>query len=644
MHKGMRRSLFAAAFAGTALVGCGGGGGSGGSGSPPPPPPPPPAGPGSYFQLGRASTGATPSNIPFFAQPLAASPFGLVFWDPLVAPNAFQMTTDSQSPNHLEAGGIGLDLATVSEYAPSGGTATAWGIRYRVYAEAQPNGDALLKTVDLRKATANPPNPGPVQVSSGTFNGMALCPISSAGVLPVAPALFDNYSAAGLSWIVFHAKGPDLDCGTLDDQILAVQVSMSSGTAPKALAQLEPVEATYDVNGTITGFLALNHPAVCTTSGGCSTTCNGAPFLSANGEPTCPVPLQKLDPSFAATTTLATNLSGKGSNLPGGDFRSLGISSGNIWLYVDSVSLWAVDVTSGTQTQITGFSLGAADVVQGRAMFDPADATKAYVAFASNSAGGSTIVQVNLSTKTAIAQAPRDAAGASGITLVGVTSGNVVYLINNGSGIKALAKSTLTGLVSLTSLSGSQVVDSLMGPNGAVGPPVAFLVGDTVYYTVADPTATANAKRPFFASAAGGAPTAIGSGTGAVLGAVAPSMIPTAGPYVNVGAVVLTGGPNGSTAGQAVFANSSGGATLGLYGAGGTLSTTVGSFTTMNPSSSLARANPITGVALNGPVQAGMPASLETYGGNGTGTLDNDFAIFTADMGSSLEELSGFLQ
>jgi hypothetical protein len=113
---------------------------------------------------------------------------------------------------------------------------------------------------------------------------------------------------------------------------------------------------------------------------------------------------------------------------------------------------------------------------------------------------------------------------------------------------------------------------------------------------------------------------------------------------VNVGAVVLTGGPNGSTAGQAVFANSSGGATLGLYGAGGTLSTTVGSFTTMNPSSSLARANPITGVALNGPVQAGMPASLETYGGNGTGTLDNDFVIFTADMSNSLEELSGFLQ
>jgi hypothetical protein len=55
------------------------------------------------------------------------------------------------------------------------------------------------------------------------------------------------------------------------------------------------------------------------------------------------------------------------------------------------------------------------------------------------------------------------------------------------------------------------------------------------------------------------------------------------------------------------------------------------------------RVNPITGVALNGPVQAGMPASLETYGPNGA-TIDNDFVMFTADTAGSLEELSGFLQ
>ena len=640
MPKGMRRSLFAAAFAGTALVGCGGGGSSS-SGSPPPPPPPPPASAGSYFQLGRAGSSATntPKTIPFFSASLTASSFGLVFWDPAVPPNAFSLTTDPQSPNLLEAGGIGLDLATVSEYFPSGGTGTAWGIRYRVYAEAQPSGDAVLKTVDLKKATATPPNPAPVQVSSGTFNGMALCPISAPGVFPTAPALFDNYSDGRLSWIVFHAKGVDLDCGTLDDQIVGIQVAMSSSTAPKALAQLEPVEATYDANGTITGFLAINHPTVCTTPGGCGAVPIGAPLT--------PVPLQQLDTTMAATKTFATNLVGNGSNLPGGDFRSLGISSGNVWLYVDSTSLYAVNLGTGVTTPIaiTGSAPIGAVEVQGRAVFDPADATKGYVAFASNGAGGSTIVQINLSNNTAIAQT-RDAAGAGGITLVGVTSGNVVYLINNGSAIKSVAKSTLTGLVTLTtgSLSGSQVVDSLMGPNGAVGPPVAFLVGDTVYYTVADPTAAATAKRPYFVSAAGGTPTAIGSGTGAVLGVVAPSMIPTAGPYANVGALVLTGGPNGSTAGQAVFANSSGGATLGLYSATGTLSTTVGAFTTSNPSSSLARVNPITSVALNGPVQAGMPASLETYGANGTGALDNDFVIFTGDSANSFEELSGFLQ
>jgi hypothetical protein len=193
-----------------------------------------------------------------------------------------------------------------------------------------------------------------------------------------------------------------------------------------------------------------------------------------------------------------------------------------------------------------------------------------------------------------------------------------------------------------------------MGPNGSAGPPpVAFLVGDTVYFTVADSAAsgaTGFAKQPFFvtfnASGVPGAATSIGTGVGAVLGVVAPASIPTSGQFTNAGALVLTGGANnGSMAGQTVFASGTPAvaSSLGLYGAGGTLSTTIGAFTTTNPSTSSARVNPITGVALNGPAQAGVPATLETFGPDGVGGVGNDLVVFASDASIPLNEISGFL-
>jgi hypothetical protein len=58
----------------------------------------------------------------------------------------------------------------------------------------------------------------------------------------------------------------------------------------------------------------------------------------------------------------------------------------------------------------------------------------------------------------------------------------------------------------------------------------------------------------------------------------------------------------------------------------------------------MTRVNPITDVALIGPVQAGMPAMLETYGPDGVGSVGNDIAIFVSDASIPLTELSGFLQ
>lgn len=640
MRKELRWSLFAAAFVGAALAGCGGGGGStppspapSPSPSPSPPPSGPPTSPGKYFQVGRAGSAMATTTIPFFNQQVATGPIGLVYADPSNLPTAFAITTGGA--NQLEAGGAGLDLATVSEYFPSGGSATAWGIRYRVVADASsPNNSAgVLYAVDLRKSGTAPANPAPVQISNGTVTTMALCPVPPSG-----PVVFDNYRSANLSWIVFHAASGTSPpaCGTLTDTFVAVQLAMTNSTAPKLLGQVEPIQALYDMTGTITGYLAINHPA-----------------LVGGTVPPNSVQLEQLDASFASPKLLPPNLTGSGNNSASSpDFRSLGISTGNIWLYLDSTTLNAVDLTTAVTTPIGNFTLPTGASVQGRAVFD---GTKAYVAFAGNGTGsvGSQIFQIDTTTKSVTATQALDPAGSGGITLVGVTSNNLVYLVNDGSAIKSLLKSNpATAPATLwPSAATSQRIDPLMGPNGPSGSPVAFLVGDTVYFTVADASASGStgfAKQPFSvtfnSSGMPGAAAAVGAGVGAVLGAVAPASIPTSGPLTNAGVLVLTGGANGATAGQAVFANASIASTLGLYGAGGAPSTSIGAFTTKNASSSMARTNPITGVALNGPVQAGMPAMLESYGPNGVGSIDNDIAIFVSDVSIPLTELSGFLQ
>src|SRR5258708_222004 len=192
MRKQLRRSLFAAAFAGTALTACGGGGGITGSPAPapgsPPPPPPPPVHLG-YFMAGRAGGTSSPqANVPFSDAQVGTSAFALEYVDPTHWPVAFNVTSGT---NQLEAGAIGLDLVSVSEYF--GGTA-AWGTRYRVYVEVTPAAPGgLLYALDLRKSSRFQINPAPAQRLSSrivTGNGAPL-PLCS-----TPPALFDNYASA----------------------------------------------------------------------------------------------------------------------------------------------------------------------------------------------------------------------------------------------------------------------------------------------------------------------------------------------------------------------------------------------------------------------------------------------------------------
>jgi hypothetical protein len=578
--------------------------------------------PGNYFQAGRAggSGGINSVPIPFADQSVPPNPFSLVFMDPANPVILSQFFIAGQT---LEAGGATVDLFSASEFFPSGTSATAWGTRYRVYAKADTGAAAkgLLFAVDLRKSGTTPANPMPVQLSSGTLQGLQLC--------STGPALFDNYRSADQSWVLFHAKGKDNDCGSTDDQFYAFQLAMTAASAPKSLAQLEPVEALYDSSGAITGYLAVKHPPV------------------TAGQPATGVQLQRLKTDFSVSTTFSQTLVGQGLTAPGsGDFHSLGVVAGNLWLHQDSSNIWALNLTTGLRTTGTPLvTLMTGDSLQGRAVID---GSVAYVAL-NNNTNGSTIARIDTSNSTVL-MLPRDLAAATpGIALVGVTSSNLVYLFNDGSSIKSTVKASLPAGVSLQTFSASQKVDMLMG-TASPAVPVAFLVGDTVFYTVAD-SAGAFAKQAFYVIFTGSAPgtaTAVAASTSAVLGAMAASPIATSGPVTNTAALVVTGGLTPS-AGVATFASVVSGVashgSVGSYSASGALATAIGPLSSTNVVTGSNLVNPITGVALNaGPVQAGMPAMLELIGLDSTLSSANDIALYTPDMATSLSILSGFDQ
>jgi len=119
-----------------------------------------------------------------------------------------------------------------------------------------------------------------------------------------------------------------------------------------------------------------------------------------------------------------------------------------------------------------------------------------------NATAGSYVLRIDTSTNTLTATQARDVT-ATAISLVGVTltSNNLVYLVNDRSAIKSVLKSNLTQTTTLKALTATQSIDPLIGFSGAPpsAPPVAFLVGDAVYFTVADTSGTLP-SRPFTCS------------------------------------------------------------------------------------------------------------------------------------------------
>jgi hypothetical protein len=553
----------------------------------------------------------------------------------------------------LEAGGVGVDQFTVSEYFPAaaGGTATAWGTRYGVYAEPGAGSAGYLYVVDLRKGTAAAPAAA-VQMSSGTITGLKLC--------PTGQALFDNYRFATLSWIVYHAASAG-GCASEVSNFVAFQLSMTATSAPLQLQQtisgvtyqVQPVEALYDAFGTITGFLAIGH----------------APLVGGAAQTGTAV-LMQLDANLSSPKLLMTTPGGStpiklgGLASSGFDFRSLGISTGGIWLYADGVTLYSINLSSGAWAQLPYTPLPNGDALASRAVFD-ADGVTAYVSIP-NSVAGAYVLQIATGTGTVTATtAPQlDAAAKNGITLVGPTSQNLVYLLSDGSGVRSLAKGSLAAAPANVYAPGAtKKIDGPMPPAPQASP-VAFIVGDTVYFTVADPTATAStagqyAKQAYsvtFSGATPGAANPLGgaASVSAVLGAVAPSSIPTTGPIAYAGVIAVTGGNNTPTAGTPAWANGGApvnngtlptAASIGYYGASGMLTNAIGNLTQTNAATGSPLTSPITFIALNpGPLMAGTPAMLGMVGTDATLAQGQDIAIFSSDNSTPFGQESGFSQ
>lgn len=558
----------------------------------------------AHAGAGTSSSGFT---IAFFDGPQLVNPFPLAVTDPLAAkPAATQFESQTST----------LDIANVSEWFPdASGNATAWGIRYRVYAKGN-----NLFAIDLRKSGSAPPTPMPSQLSSAAIQGLAATTNT-----PAQPALcffdyqvFDNYRSADQSWIVFHARSTTSTtgngCGSFDDEFLAVETSMGATNEPLVLTQtvsgqsmpnqLQPVEALYDKTGLITGFLAISHPP----------------------QPATPVAVVQLSTSMTVTKTFTQNLAGMGLTGGSGDFVSLGVSAAGIWLYKDPSGIWAVDVANNVSTLV--YMLKSGDVVHGRAVFDGAVPTKAYISI--DNAAGSYVLQIDTSTKMAATQPP-DTGATLGIELVGVSSANVVYVLTDRSAVKALSKATLsTSPFILFAASGTLSVDGPQGSSNATAP-VAYLVQDEVYFTAADGS---NGNKLAYVANAGATPgiaAVIGTGSGAVLGTIAGTFA-TSGAIVNSGALVATAGAFNTSL---TFS----GGTLSNYGPTGTQTTAIKLGTLPTTSMSLA---PLDVSTI--PMQAGVPAMLEMTGGLQTsGQPVNDVGLFTPNAAASFKRVTSNL-
>jgi hypothetical protein len=606
--------LLIAAVVGLALIdGCngpgigpvngGGSGGSSGGGGPGL------STPGPFYVAGKANAASgSPELIGTFVGPASTDAYDLVVVDPAVT-----------TVNQVAPAGTWVPMASVSQWTSAGsGMASNWGPRYLVYAQL-PNGtssqDAPLFILDLaRTSSTKLPTTG-ARFSTASTLTSNLCAVGQGSGL-----VLNDYVTPSRSWVTLRTPGPDNNCGTVDNQTIAIPLSAGPNTEPTSLGLTEPVEAIHDTNGVLIGAIELMHIL---------------PTDIGTKAPT----LQMTDGNLGVLGAIGTSqaMQGTGNTTSGGlgDFQSLGVTAtSGVWLYRDASSVRAISLASPKTTYLL-FTLAAStstsgpDVLQsGRALFD-SDGATAYVAV-SNGSGTSYIVRIDTSVTPPTATTIVTETAVTSIQLLGLTSttGELVYLTGGQTNtfqqlptsIQAIATNASSTTVPLTvvSLGATQQPDT--------EPPA--VVGDSVYYTIVDSSGGTTPYRQVYAATFGSgvvsAPSAITFSNGScavMVRPVYPNPVATTGtpPYASV---LLASGANLCQSSDTALAYS--GAMLISRDVTGNAAT-VGQLPQLTPQSNSGLAlqwvdfgyffgEPAVAPPIDSPLQSGLPVLLELVG------------------------------
>ena len=239
-----RLQRFIAVYALLAFTGCGGGSGPSSSTPPPfPPPAPPPAAP-QLPPLPPSPSPAPTSAAPYYLAAGAGPSFsGRINIAPGFA-NTFSqhlVIVDSVSPTTpilLEVAGQWQPLAQIDEGVvhPVTGSISNPGVRFVTYLK-----ERRFYRLDLRRATW-PPSAMPVSALQTTD----LCRLE-------AHAIQDRKSA-GRSVFVLEGVGPDRQCNTADDRLMAVRLDMTEADPPLSI-EAQFLAALRAADGAINGFV-----------------------------------------------------------------------------------------------------------------------------------------------------------------------------------------------------------------------------------------------------------------------------------------------------------------------------------------------------------------------------------------------------
>ncbi len=482
------------------------------------------------------------------------------------------------------------NIATIAQWSASAGSATRVGTRYRVWVGS----DNFLHRADLAVASG---------ASAPTVGQLSNLSVASGSTCTTSPStILDDYANPANSALVYSLAG---GCGGTTDQFSVVPLSADAATAPGAASLNEPVAAVHDAGGAITQVLFLQHAA-------------------APAKPTIAV----APSATAAPTTIGAPLNGLGINSPGiGDFESLAVvpeASGSVWLYRDLSAIYAVNLASATPTQVAVFSAPDTDTIVTPAIVD---GTTVYIGLSDSTNVTNKIVRVDTTNPSANSGVVVVTDSASGVRLLGVAGGNLLYLLTTGSGGSRLNKVDKTAVGAAAGIQLDQTIAGITAFEQ-----VTAIVGSGIYYTIDTTTGGMVAPQAYYLDATGTARTAVGAAGSQVLGGVlaAPASTLSPGTPLYASAVIALLSTNS--------ANPYAGAAIGGFSGGATVATSFGTLPAL-------ASDTYSGLALSEPpLQAGMPALVLASGSQQIGNAAGDLFLFTPGTAGGLLQVTTNLQ